>query len=97
MKIARVIGRVVLNEDVYQKRGGRFLIASTMGKEEISKQNENSISSAPSFIVYDELGADTGQMIGITEGGEATRPFDIPMPVDAYNTCIIDHLNYEPA
>ena len=82
---------------VYSTRGGRFLVVSPMGKDELANIDKSSISEVPSVVVYDELGADVDQIIAFTEGGEATRPFDQPTPVDAYNNCILDTLNYELA
>ena len=96
MRIGRVIGKVVLSQSIYLTRGGRFLVVSPMGKDELSKADATAVSDIPSIVVYDKLGAGVDQMIAFTEGGEATRPFDGPTPVDAYNNCILDTLNYQP-
>ena len=97
MRIGRVIGKVVLSQSTYTTRAGSFLVVSPMGKDELSNIETSIISTLPSLIVYDEIGAGIDQIIAFTEGGEATRPFDKPTPVDAYNNCIIDTLNYEAA
>ena len=96
MKVARVIGKVVLNQSVYEGRGGRWLVASPLDKSGLENLDKMVISKEPSCVVYDDLGADAGDLIAIADGGEATRPFDHPMPVDAYNAAIINQLNYKP-
>jgi hypothetical protein len=45
--------------------------------------------------VYDELGANVGQQIGISEGREAACPFPKPTPVDAYCAVLIDAYFYK--
>lgn len=50
---------------------------------------------APSIVVYDELGANPGQLIAISEGAEAACPFPQPTPVDAYCAALIDEISYE--
>lgn len=90
MKVCRVIGRVVLSQSIFEKPGNRYLIVSPMGREELSKPEETIISQQSNFVTYDDLGAHNGDCVGIVEGGEATRPFNHPMPIDAYNACIFD-------
>ena len=47
-------------------------------------------------MVYDELGAQEGNIVGFTEGAEATQPFNRDAPVDAYSACIVQHIDYRP-
>ncbi|MCS6978040.1 MAG: hypothetical protein NZM31_13680 [Gemmatales bacterium] len=48
------------------------------------------------LVVYDELGAGLGSLIGISEGTEASMPFrPARKPVDAYAACILDNLSVE--
>ena len=54
------------------------------------------LAKGSSLVVYDNLGADLGHVIGFTEGAEATAPFENPTPVDAYNAAIIDTFFYTP-
>lgn len=49
-----------------------------------------------SVVVYDELGAGLGHVVGFTEGAEAAQPFTGDAPVDAYCACILDQISYEP-
>lgn len=95
MKVGRVIGRVVLSQSVFPKPGGSLRIVQPLGRRDLETQNSGSktfFSKAPALVVYDELGAQEGDLIGITEGGEAMRPFDFPMPVDAYCACLLDQV-----
>lgn len=91
MKIGKVIGRVVLNAAVPEYRGGRWLLVAPCSKTDLLNPEPPRIpAGGPSLVCYDDLGAGTGDWIGYTEGGEATAPFDRPMPIDAYNCCILD-------
>lgn len=48
-----------------------------------------------SIVVYDELGADVNQDIAISEGSEASRPFNPGRPVDAYCAALVDEFFYQ--
>jgi hypothetical protein len=48
----------------------------------------------PAIVVYDDLGANVGQRIGVSEGREAACPFPAPTPVDAYCAALIDETFY---
>lgn len=96
MRIGRVIGKVVFNTAVPQYRGGRWLLVSPCGREELRTPAQVRISKEPSVVVYDDLGGTEGDLIGFTEGGEATRPFPDDMPIDAYNCCLIEKLSLNP-
>lgn len=89
MKVGRVIGKIVLSQSLFPKPGGRLVMVQPLSRADLDKSAKQ-IAAAPSLVVYDELGAQEGDLIGITEGGEATRPFDCPMPVDAYCACLFD-------
>lgn len=89
MKVGRVIGRVVLSSRIPELPVGRWLMVSPLGREEL-ENGSGRFSSQPSPVVFDDLGASEGDLIGYTEGGEATRPFPGPVPIDAYNACILD-------
>jgi ethanolamine utilization protein EutN len=58
---------------------------------------------AEELVIFDELGAGLGSMVGISEGAEATMPFrPDKKPLDAYCTCILDSLqlsavSYQPS
>ncbi|MDP0499506.1 MAG: EutN/CcmL family microcompartment protein [Verrucomicrobiota bacterium JB022] len=97
MKICRVIGEVVLSHSLFPAQSrGRLCLASPLGKEELLHPEQIKISNQATLVTYDHLGAQKGDLIGVVEGGEAMRPFDHPMPIDAYCACILDTLRYEP-
>ena len=94
MKIGKVIGRVVLSRFEAAYRGGRWLIVAPCDRTFL-EGDQTTFSRQPSLVCYDNLGAGVGDLIGYTEGGEATAPFDRPMPIDAYNCCLIDRIHLE--
>jgi microcompartment protein CcmK/EutM len=54
------------------------------------------LAPGSSLVVYDNLGAGAGHVIGYTEGAEASAPFAQPTPVDAFNAAIVDAIFYTP-
>jgi ethanolamine utilization protein EutN len=45
-------------------------------------------------VVYDDLGASPGALIGLSEGREAANPFGkVKTPVDAYCACLLDQIS----
>lgn len=90
MRIAEVVGRVTLSRFHPALRGGRFLISLPMPAEALL---EGSPNRGEEVVVYDNLGAGPGSLIGLSEGREAANPFGkTKTPVDAYCACLIDRL-----
>jgi len=91
MRIGFVIGRVTLSERHPSLKGERLLVVLPWGPRTpvTGKDHEYSI------VAYDDLGAGVGQTVGICESTEATRPFTIPTPVDAYCAALIDTVFYQ--
>ena len=90
MRIGEVVGRVTLSRSLPQLRGGRFLIALPMPMAALT---EAAPARGEELVVYDNLGAGPGSLIGISEGREAANPFGkTKTPVDAYCACLIDHI-----
>ena len=91
MRIATVIGRVTLSVRHRALKGERLLVVLPWGPRtaQTGKDHEYSI------VTYDELGAGVGQTVGIAESTEATRPFAVPTPVDAYCAVLIDTLFHQ--
>lgn len=91
MRMGTVIGRVTLS--VRNKRfvGERLLLTLPWKKETF----QGADSFAPGIVVYDELGANVGQHIAISEGREAACPFPNPTPVDAYCAALVDDHFYQ--
>jgi ethanolamine utilization protein EutN len=54
------------------------------------------LAPGSTLVMYDQLGAGVGHVVGFTEGAEATAPFPEPTPVDAYCAAIIDQIFYQP-
>jgi ethanolamine utilization protein EutN len=71
-------------------RGGRFLLAAPLDLHAVT---HGSKARGEELVVYDDLGAGLGALIGVSEGREAANPFGAAKaPVDAYSACLIDQL-----
>ncbi len=91
MRIAEVIGRVTLSRVHPSLKAGRYVIALPMPREALT---EGSVRRGEEVVVYDDLGAGPGALIGLSEGGEAANPFrPVKKPIDAYCACLIDQIN----
>ena len=82
-----VIGTVTLSRWHPAIEGFRWIVGvpfSLKGLKAGSPDGED-------FVILDELGAGTGQRIGVSEGVEAMMPFQPQRkPVDAYCACLLD-------
>ena len=96
MRLGTVIGRVTLSQEEPIYSGSRLLIVQPLSKEQFAGAPAQPLARGNSLVVFDQLGAGQGSIVGFTEGAEATQPFDGPAPVDAYNACIIDQIYYQP-
>jgi len=94
MRFGKVIGRVILAQQESSLKGGRWLLVAAMGRRQFSDLSKAGMGDEPSLVVYDNLGAGEGDIIGFTEGGEAMLPFDPPIPVDATNAVIVDQIQF---
>ncbi|MEI8341566.1 MAG: EutN/CcmL family microcompartment protein [Verrucomicrobiota bacterium] len=91
MRIGTVIGRVTLSVRTEKYIGERLLLTLPWVEETLSGGEKY----APAIVVYDQLGADVGQQIAISEGREAACPFLNPTPVDAYCAALVDEIFYK--
>lgn len=91
MRMGTVIGRVTLSVRHPRYSGERLLMTLPWREETFQGADKFDFS----IVVYDELGAGTGQHIGIAEGREAACPFKTPTPVDAYCAALIDEHFYK--
>jgi microcompartment protein CcmK/EutM len=94
MRFGKVIGRVVLSQQDPALKGGRWLVVVPMGRRQFADLANAATGDEPSLVVYDNLGAGEGDVIGFTEGGEAMLPFNPPIPVDATNALIVDQIQF---
>jgi carbon dioxide concentrating mechanism protein CcmL len=96
MRLGHVIGRVTLSKQDPAYKGGRFLLVQPFTRAQFAGAPLKPLAPGSSLVVYDNLGAGPGHVIGFTEGSEAAMPFDQPTPVDAFNAAIVDELFYNP-
>ncbi len=95
MKLAKVIGRVVLSKKDGALPNGFLAILSPLQKSAVYGLNAETASAGEPFklVAYDENGAVPGDIVAYVEGAEATAPFDSPAPVDAYCVGIVEKIN----
>ena len=97
MRLGTVIGRVTLSQAASGMEGARWLLVSPATREQMpSLDGDPVITGQPTVVVYDNLGAGVGEVIGFVEGREAASPFVPPIPIDAINAAIIDNINFKP-
>jgi len=96
MRLGHVIGRVTLSRQDPAYHGGRFLLVQPFGRDQFRGAGMTPLAPGNSLVVYDQLGAGVGHVVGFTEGAEATAPFPEPTPVDAYCAAIVDEIFYQP-
>ena len=96
MRIARIIGNVTLGRRLDDFPTGRLLLAEALDGaaiETISQDGPRATPMPESLVIYDELGAGVGQIVGVSEGAEAAMPFrPRRCPVDAYCAAILDNV-----
>ncbi|HLA83595.1 MAG TPA: EutN/CcmL family microcompartment protein [Thermoguttaceae bacterium] len=94
MRIGEVIGTVTLNRRHPALAGGRFKLVVPLALDDLTTGRK---PMADEFTVYDELGADVGCRVAISEGREAAMPFyPDRKPLDAYAAAILDEICVEP-
>jgi len=91
MRIGKVMGKLTLNPCYDTLVGGRFLIVDVQDRFSLRGQPRRSNES---LVVYDDLGAREGDLIGFTESREATMPFypEKRVPIDGYNAAILERV-----
>lgn len=96
MRIAKVIGTVTLSQRQQNlKVAGRLLLAEMQDHAALAG-GKRETPMPQSLVVYDDLGAGEGELIAITEGGEATAPFyPDRVPCDAYCAAILDSVTID--
>jgi len=90
MRIAQVIGKVTLNRAHPALEGASWRVVVALNRQGLA--GEKSGRSEP-FIIFDELGAGEGSLVGVSEGAEASAPFHPDVkPVDGYAAAILDEV-----
>jgi len=89
VRIAEIIGTVTLSRAHPSLKGGRWLIGVPYSLEGL----KGGKADGEDLVLYDDLGAGLGSVIGVSESGEAAAPF-LPekKPVDAYCACLLDQI-----
>lgn len=88
MRIGEVIGTVTLSRWHPSLTGFRWVVAVPFSLKALQAGGP---PDGEDLVVFDNLGAHTGDRIGFSEGGEAAAPFHpAKKPVDAYSACILD-------
>ncbi len=96
MRIGHVIGKITFNTQDEALRGGRMLMVNPVDTDQLNTclTKQPKITTQPSLVVYDSIGAGEGDIIGFVEGAEATAPFENPIPIDAISLAIFDTIQY---
>jgi len=96
VKIGYVIGRVTLNHTLDAYRGGRFFLVLPATRAQLLRDTLEPLPAGNSLVMFDDLGADIGDRVAFSEGGEACMAFCEDTPVDAYNCMILESIQYTP-
>jgi len=94
MRIAKVIGKLTLNRQMPDLVPGSYLLVRPCNRGTLAGRNAGNDETV---VLYDDLGAREGDLVGLVEGREATAPFwPRKVPYDAYNAAILDDVNFDP-
>ncbi len=94
MRIAKVIGVVTLNRQMDELVPGRYLIVRPYNRAALAGKQP---PGEETLVMYDELSAGQGELVGMVEGREATAPFwPKEVPYDCYNAAILDSIDFQP-
>ncbi|MBQ96833.1 MAG: ethanolamine utilization protein EutN [Roseibacillus sp.] len=98
MRIGQVIGKVTMGVQDPALRATRWLLVNPLEGEQLNTacDIEPRMTSLPSLVVYDDLGAGESDIVGFVEGAEATAPFESPTPIDAITVAIFDWIEHHP-
>ncbi len=93
MRIGEVIGSITLARCHPSLTGGTWKIAVPLDHDGLLGKPSG---RGEPFIVFDEFGAGQHSQIAISEGAEASAPFQPNViPIDAYNAAILDSIDFE--
>ena len=90
MRLGKTIGTVTLVEPHPTMRGGALRLVVPLTTADLARGD----GPAEPLVAWDDLGAGDGQLVALSEGGEAAQPFrPVDKPVDAYIAALIDQLD----
>ena len=90
MRIGRTIGSVTLVNAHPSMRGGILRLVVPLRQQDLDAAD----GPAEPLVAWDAFGAGDGQLVAVSEGGEAAQPFQPnPKPVDAYIAALIDRID----
>ena len=94
MKLHQIIGNVTLSRSHPSYRGARLLACLPL--EQSTLTNQPPVN--PDLVVaWDDLGAGLGNLVAVSDGGEAAAPFRPEQKaVDAYCAAILDEITIDP-
>ncbi len=94
MRIARVIGNVTMSRKMPDILPGSYLVVRTLNRRALAGTGPD---NEETLVLYDNLGAREGDLVGLVEGAEASAPFrPKKVPYDCYNACILEQLDFRP-
>jgi carbon dioxide concentrating mechanism protein CcmL len=99
MRLGKVIGRVTLGKTGPEFAGARWLLVTPYNRDFLpvdAYSADDKLSTEPSVVIYDSLGAGVGDTVGFIEGREAASPFVPPIAIDAISGVLVDTINYQP-
>lgn len=101
MRIARVMGKVVLHVSLPEWPHGALLLCEALEDEGLRTPEVYVPRRKPmpeSLVVFDEIGAGRGDLVALSEGREAAMPWHPDTkPIDAYCVAILDTIQVDEA
>ena len=103
MRIARVIGKVVLDARVSNLVSGSLLLCEPLDAAGLANWRDAAstprvVKEEESLVMVDVLGAQPGDLVSFSESGEACAPFKpLDVPINAVTTAILDHISLASA
>ncbi|MBA60991.1 MAG: carbon dioxide concentrating mechanism protein CcmL [Planctomycetaceae bacterium] len=91
MRMAKVVGTITLNQSIAEFEAATLKAVVPLDLNDLYQQDTDSTDF---LVLWDELGTRNGDIVALSEGGEAAQPFRPAIkPVDAYNAAILDHID----
>tara|TARA_B100000945_G_C20396073_1_gene604882 strand:- start:829 stop:1104 length:276 start_codon:yes stop_codon:yes gene_type:complete len=89
--MAKVVGTITLNQSIAEFEAATLKAVVPLDLNDLYQQDTDSTDF---LVLWDELGTRNGDIVALSEGGEAAQPFRPAIkPVDAYNAAILDHID----